>query len=109
MDENFRRPFLLKNWNSHIACAFDTRLSDKCKDFNRLWVREHNLDRFDSLTSPGRDETSSQLDWPTSEEMADQQGLVTGSLGRKTSTARLEHQSGFAGEFGITPPSCAGL
>ena len=109
MDGNFRRPFRLKNWNSHIAYALDTPLSDKRKHFKRLWVREHNLYRFDSLTSPGRDETPSQLDWPTSEEMAGQQGLVTGSLSCKTSTARLEHQSGFVGEFGIAPPPRAGL
>lgn len=109
MDGNFRRPFLLKNGNSHIACALDTPLSDKRKHIKRLWVREHNLYRFDSLTSLSRDETPSQLDWPTSEEMAGQQELVTGSLGYKASTARLEHQSGFAGKFGITPPPRAGL
>src|SRR5665213_454557 len=41
--------------------------------------------------------------------MAQKEGLVAGSSGNQTSTARLEHQPGFAGEPGITAAAGAGL
>ena len=52
---------------------------------------------------------ASELDRLAGAEMAQKEGLVAGSSGHQTPTARLEHKPGFAGEPGIAAAPGAGL
>lgn len=61
------------------------------------------------VTVASGDNASKELDRLTGAKMAQKEGLVAGSSGNQTSTARLEHKPGFAGEPGITAAARAGL
>jgi hypothetical protein len=55
------------------------------------------------------DKASIEFDRFAGEKVAQKERLVAGSLGHKTSTARLEHRPGFTGELGIAAAQGAGL
>ena len=83
--------------------------AQKCEIFMLVCVYVNTAFSRISITVASGDKAANELDRLAGAQMAQKEGLVAGSSGHQTSTARLEHKPGFAGEPGITAAAGAGL
>ena len=83
--------------------------AQKCEIFVLVCVYVNTAFSRISVTVTSGDKAANELDRLAGAEMAQKEGLVAGSSGNQTSTARLEYKPGFAGEPRITAAAGAGL
>ena len=83
--------------------------AQKCEIFVLVCVYVNTAFSRISVTVASGDKAANELDRLAGAEMAQKEGLVAGSSGHETPTARLEHKPGFAGEPGIAAAPGAGL